>query len=242
VVDCSDMFYSAPNNLLLPGMARVMGEGWETVRRRDEGNDWVMVRLVEECIIHQVDVDITHFKGNSPGWCRLTGGADPAQPDDWVELIPRTRLQPDTPHRFRCQLAEPIRFVKVDVYPDGGFARLRVFGDLTSVGRERIGLEWYNRLPASRAAAVLVDDTGIGPDAAVALAAARPMESQEDEPLIEVTDPGLGLRQAQPQWGQHTGHLVPESICVRFGACTMITKSSAWLMIRHVAPPRWRCR
>lgn len=184
VVDCSNMFYASPNNLLLPGKARVMGEGWETARRRDEGNDWVMVRLAGEGIVRRVDIDTTHFKGNAPGWCRISGGDDPARPDDWVELIPRTRLQPDTPHRFRCRVAEPVRFVRVDVYPDGGFARLHVFGDLTPGGRERVGLEWFDRLPTSRAAAVLVEDTGVGADAAAMMAAARPLG---DAAMVEAT-------------------------------------------------------
>ena len=41
VADCSNMFYASPANVLCPGRARVMGEGWETARRRDDGNDWV---------------------------------------------------------------------------------------------------------------------------------------------------------------------------------------------------------
>lgn len=137
VVDCSNRFYSSPNNLLLPGKARVMGEGWETARRRDDGNDWVTVRLAEEGVVRQVEVDTTHFKGNAPGWFRLSGGPGPEPGDDWVELIPRTRLQPDTPHRFAAGASTPVRYVLVDVYPDGGFGRLRVYGELTDEGLRR---------------------------------------------------------------------------------------------------------
>lgn len=136
VVGCSNSFYSTPNNLLLPGTARVMGDGWETARRRDGGNDWVHVRLAEEGVVHQADVDTTHFAGNAPESFRLTG-----EPGG-VELLARTRLQPDTRHRFRVNADTPVREVRVDVYPDGGFARLRVHGELTAAGRERLESLW----------------------------------------------------------------------------------------------------
>jgi allantoicase len=61
------------------------------------------------------------------------------------------------------------------VYPDGGFARLRVYGELTPDGRGRLGLNWYNRLPAKRLAVILADEAGIPLDRAADLAAARPV-------------------------------------------------------------------
>jgi allantoicase len=175
VVGCSNMFYSSPNNLLLPGKARVMGEGWETARRRGGGNDWVTVRLAGEGVVRQVEIDTTHFKGNAPGWFRLTGGTDPVRPEEWAELVPRTRLQPDTRHVFRVRGDVPVTHARVDVFPDGGFARLRVFGDLTPAGREVVGLCWYDRLPAVRAARVLHEEAGVPGEAATRIAAARPL-------------------------------------------------------------------
>lgn len=175
VTDCSNRFYSSPNNLLLPGNARVMGEGWETARRRDDANDWVGVRLAEEGLVRQVEVDTTHFKGNAPGWFRLTGGTDPDRPGDWVELIGRTRLQPDTRHRFLVSVDVPVRHVRIDVYPDGGFARLRVYGELTAAGRDRVGLNWYDRLPAGRASRVLVEHAGLSAESADVIASKRPL-------------------------------------------------------------------
>jgi len=174
VIDCSNRFFSAPNNLLLPGNAHDMGEGWETARRRDESNDWVSVRLAEEGVVRQVVVDTTHFKGNAPGWFRLTGGTDPDRPQDWQELIGRTRLQPDTCHRFLVPAAEPVTHARVDVYPDGGFARLRLFGELTPAGRERIGLGWFDRLPTANAISVLTE-AGLSASAAEVVVSKRPL-------------------------------------------------------------------
>ena len=73
VTGCSNMFYSSPANLLLPGQARVMGDGWETSRRRDQANDWVEVRLACAGSVEVVELDTSHFVGNAPGWATLSG-------------------------------------------------------------------------------------------------------------------------------------------------------------------------
>jgi len=123
VIDCSDMFYSSPTNLLLPGRARIMGDGWENARRRDDGNDYVTVRLAGSGRVRRVEIDTSYFVGNAPGWASLTG-------DDGVVLVPRTRLQPDTRHFFVVEDQTPVSQVRLDVFPDGGVARLRVWGEL----------------------------------------------------------------------------------------------------------------
>jgi allantoicase len=130
VEDCSNMFYGSPNNMFLPGPARSMGEGWETARRRDDGNDWVLMRLGVPGVVRMVEVDTSHFKGNAPGSCSLTAfdGAG-----DATELLPRTRLQPDTRHRFLVSShlvssEQRVSRVRLDVFPDGGLARLRLYG------------------------------------------------------------------------------------------------------------------
>jgi allantoicase len=141
VVGCSDRFYGSPNNLLLPGHARTMGEGWETKRRRDDGNDWVLVRLGLPGVVRMAELDTTHFKGNAPGEARLTGidwspppGVDESQypvegDEGWFGVLPRTRLQPDTHHRFVVSAPGRATHVRLDVYPDGGMARLCLLGD-----------------------------------------------------------------------------------------------------------------
>jgi allantoicase len=125
VVGCSNMFYGNPSNLLLPGLAGTMGEGWETARRRDDANDWVRVRLGVAGTMKLAVLDTSHFKGNAPGWASLTGFT--ADGDDIV-LLPRTRLQPDTRHRFPLTDGPVVAEVRLDIYPDGGMARLRLHG------------------------------------------------------------------------------------------------------------------
>ncbi|MEO5876519.1 MAG: allantoicase [Streptosporangiaceae bacterium] len=132
VVDgCSNMFYSSPSNLIAPGQAEVMGAGWETARRRDTANDWVTVRLCAPGTVRIAELDTTHFVGNAPGWATLGGEVEGA----WVPLLARTALQPDTRHRFVLPSGPKVARVRLDVFPDGGMARLRLYGKLSKPGR-----------------------------------------------------------------------------------------------------------
>jgi allantoicase len=124
VIGCSNMFYGAPNNLLMPGPVRSMGEGWETARRRDDGNDWVEIALGREGTIALAELDTSYFLHNAPGWATLRGRAG----GDWYELLPRTPLLPDTRHRFLLEGAHRVAHARLDIYPDGGMARLRLWG------------------------------------------------------------------------------------------------------------------
>ncbi len=132
VLACSDMFYGSPQNLLAPGLARVMGDGWETRRRRDDGNDWVLVRLAVPGAVALAELDTGHFKGNAPGRARLRGAdartGDLDDPAAWHDLLPETALRPDTRHRFPVAGAGPVTHVRLDIDPDGGMARLRLTG------------------------------------------------------------------------------------------------------------------
>ncbi len=127
VLDCSNRFYSSPQNLIFPGFAQVMGDGWETARRRDDGNDWVRIRLAGPGRVSLAEIDTSYFIGNSPGAAALTGyRADGTA----VPLLPRTDLLPDTRHKFLIEADDVITEARLDIYPDGGLARLRLYGAL----------------------------------------------------------------------------------------------------------------
>lgn len=139
VTGCSNLFYSSPNNLLLPGPARSMGEGWETARRRDDGNDWVEVALAAEGTIAVAELDTSWFLHNAPGSATLRGRSTDG---DWFDLLPRTPLQPDTRHRFVLAAPRPATAVRLDIHPDGGLARLRLHGLFTDAGRAHLTTRW----------------------------------------------------------------------------------------------------
>jgi allantoicase len=136
---CSNMFYGSPNNLLLPGTARTMGEGWEPSRRRDAGNDWVQLHLASQGVLTAAEFDTSYFIGNAPGQARLSGRDGDG---DWFEVMPTTELQPDTRHRFLVDDERPVTEARLDIHPDGGMARVRLFGRLTPEGLSRIRQSW----------------------------------------------------------------------------------------------------
>ncbi|MEE8200541.1 MAG: allantoicase [Candidatus Acidoferrales bacterium] len=145
VLACSDMFFGSRHNLLLPGRARHMGEGWETRRRRGPGHDWVLIRLGATGTVEKIEVDTAHFKGNYPESCSLEGcRAEGASLDaltssrvNWGEVLPRTQLAADTQYVFENELHSvgPITHVRFNIFPDGGVSRLRVFGQIRREGR-----------------------------------------------------------------------------------------------------------
>jgi allantoicase len=140
IIGASNIFYSSPSNLIMPGNARVMGDGWETSRRRDDGNDWVDLALACAGTVEQVEIDTSHFIGNSPGWARLSS-------PDGRELLPRTALLPDIRHRFAVADSASLDRLRLDIYPDGGLARWRLFGPPTAEGRAALTTRFEQSLP-----------------------------------------------------------------------------------------------
>ena len=153
VIDCSNMFYSSPLNILRPDRARIMGEGWENARRRDGGNDHVTVQLAARGHLRRVEVDTSYFVGNAAGWVRLMGiDATEHDLDDenaWFEVLPTQRLQPDTRHHFGIDQDVVATHVRLDVYPDGGLARLRVNGEIDDATLADWMSGWERLLPPS---------------------------------------------------------------------------------------------
>jgi len=148
VVACSDMLFGSRHNLIMPGDARHMGDGWETRRRRGAGHDWAIIRLGAPGTIRRVEVDTRHFKGNAAGDCSLetcalrpsqggslrdaggTAAWDPQAAVAWQELLPLAPLQPHARHTFEDELKtiDLVTHVRFNVFPDGGVGRLRLFG------------------------------------------------------------------------------------------------------------------
>jgi allantoicase len=129
VVDCSDMFFGSRHNLIMPGHPRSMAEGWETKRRRAAGHDWTVVRLGTPGAIASVEVDTRHFKGNAPAACSLDATTSDV-PGDWRELLTRSPLKPDRRQTFDATLKAiaGVTHVRLNIFPDGGVARLRLLG------------------------------------------------------------------------------------------------------------------
>src|SRR4051812_40164423 len=144
VVATSDEFFGHRHNLIMPGRALDMSDGWETKRRRGPGHDWCVIQLGARGAVRRVEVDTAHFKGNFPESCSLEVCVRPEQrlapeesykEEDWRELLPRTKLQAHTRHFFEEELsnAGEATHVRFRIYPDGGISRLRLYGSVADV-------------------------------------------------------------------------------------------------------------
>ncbi|PHQ70395.1 MAG: allantoicase [Sneathiella sp.] len=140
-IAASDQHYGSPSNILAPGRGVNMGDGWETRRRREPGNDWAIIALGHRGTISRVVVDTAHFKGNFPDRCSLqaglvTGGTDASlvtQSMFWKTLLPEQKLSMDAIHEFEGEVAAigPVSHVRLNIIPDGGISRLRLFGNIS---------------------------------------------------------------------------------------------------------------
>jgi allantoicase len=133
----SDEHFGVKNNLLLPGRAPNMGEGWESRRRRGPGHDWVVIRLGTVGKIDKIEIDTNHFKGNYPDSAVVEGAFAPdATGDDFannrvafVPLLTQQKLRPHRRHVFRgLARHQGFSHVRMKIYPDGGVSRLRLYG------------------------------------------------------------------------------------------------------------------
>jgi len=138
-IACSNQaFGSNMMSLGLPGRGINMGDGWETARRREPGNEWVIIELGHAGIIKSIDVDTAHYKGNYPDRVSVQAGylknstidAITTQSMFWPELLPEQKLKMDTVLHFEKQLNNigSITHVRVNNIPDGGLSRVRLYG------------------------------------------------------------------------------------------------------------------
>ena len=137
VLSCSDMFFGDRHNLIMPGRAASMADGWETKRRRGPGHDWAVVRLAARGTITRIEVDTAWFRGNAPGRCtletldvRLGRLEDPSPGGAWRPLVGDVPLRPDTRHPIAPDSGAPreATHVRLNIFPDGGVSRLRIWG------------------------------------------------------------------------------------------------------------------
>lgn len=136
VVAANNEHFGRASALLLPGRGANMGDGWETRRRREPGNDWCVLALATPGIIERIEVDTAHFKGNYPDACALQAACMGERPRPtlvtqsmfWPELLAPQKLSMDAIHRFSAAPLGVVTHVRFNIFPDGGVSRLRLFG------------------------------------------------------------------------------------------------------------------
>jgi len=143
---CSDDFFAEKENLLKPGRGIFIAEkytdrgkwmdGWESRRKRVPGHDWCIIQLATSGIIHGVDIDTNHFLGNHPPVASLDACNIPLHESIhvdsvvWKEILPKSALNPGSQHLFEIADKNVYSHLRLNIYPDGGVARLKVYGEV----------------------------------------------------------------------------------------------------------------
>ena len=142
VVAASDEFFGARERLIdaaepvfIDGKYDDHGkwmDGWESRRRRGPGNDFAIVRLGVPGIVRGLDIDTTHFTGNFPPEASVDAcRSDEDLPEDgWEPLLEQTSLVGDSHNYFHIANDERWTHLRLNIFPDGGVARLRVYGEV----------------------------------------------------------------------------------------------------------------
>ena len=109
-------------------------DGWETRRRRRKGFDYLIIKLGKPGKIFNVDIDTTHFSGNQPTHASLqacySNKKKPNNKSRWITILNKKKLDPNKNHNFNIKNKSIFTHIKLNIYPDGGVARLRIFGEI----------------------------------------------------------------------------------------------------------------
>ena len=108
-------------------------DGWETRRRRSKGFDYLILKLGKPGKIFDIDIDTTHFNGNQPTHASLEGCFSKTKPNKktkWTLLLGKKKLGPHQNHGLKSQNKSIFNYIKLNIFPDGGVARLRLYGKI----------------------------------------------------------------------------------------------------------------
>jgi allantoicase len=139
VIACNNEHFGKAENILAPGKAKNMGDGWETRRRRVKGFDWMILNSLNGKDVEKIEISTHHFKGNFPSHCSLQAAYLPIKKNSkqivnssvkWKYLLRNAKLSANKIHTFKNNLMRKnkINFIKISIFPDGGISRFRIYG------------------------------------------------------------------------------------------------------------------
>jgi len=172
---CSDDFFAEKENLLKPGRGIFIADkytdrgkwmdGWESRRKRTPGHDWCIIQLATSGKIYGVDIDTNHFLGNHPPHASIEAAnisvTDNIDFDkvEWNEILPKSPLQPGSQNFYDITDQSTYTHLRLNIYPDGGVARLKVYGEVVKDWTTVDAIEIVNLAAATNGAkAVLCND------------------------------------------------------------------------------------
>ncbi len=159
VLFATDDFFAEKENLIKPGRGIFITDkytdrgkwmdGWESRRKRTPGHDWAVVQLATPGKIAGFDIDTNFFLGNHPPHASIeavnitdTSKVDDWEKVNWTEILPKSPLDPGSQNFYECSSNGLYTHIRIHIYPDGGVARLRVYGEVfknwDAVGAEEV--------------------------------------------------------------------------------------------------------
>ena len=138
-IACNNEHFGRAENILAPGMGKNMGDGWETRRSRGKNFDWLIIKCATAGKINKIQIDTHHFKGNYPDKCsiqaafidkKISSRTIVNNSKKWKLLLNKVKLYAHKKHNFKNNLmkSKKINYIKINIFPDGGISRIRVFG------------------------------------------------------------------------------------------------------------------
>ncbi len=139
IVTCNNEHFGKAENILAPGSGKNMGDGWETRRSRGKNLDWLILKCAAAGKIKKIQIDTHHFKGNYPDMCslqatylngKISAKSIVNKSKKWKLLLNKVKLHAHKKHNFQNKLMKnkKVNYIKINIFPDGGISRIRVFG------------------------------------------------------------------------------------------------------------------
>jgi len=143
IIRCTDEFFAPAKRIINP-LPPIYKEnvfdnhgkwmdGWETRRRRSKGNDYVIIKLGKPGKIKFVDVDTSFFNGNQPEFAQLEGcfsENDNLKEVKWIKITRKNKIKPNYNNILKSKSSKTFNFIRFNIFPDGGIARLKLFGNI----------------------------------------------------------------------------------------------------------------
>ncbi|GGJ00170.1 putative allantoicase [Shewanella hanedai] len=143
---CSDDFFAEMENLIKPGRGIFIDDkftergkwmdGWESRRSygRDNGRefDWCVIKLGIKGVIHGLDIDTNYFRGNAPESVSVEACVSEVEPSAktvWHTVLTQTAVEAHSQNIFEISNDTAWTHIRLNMFPDGGVARIRVYGE-----------------------------------------------------------------------------------------------------------------
>lgn len=147
VLYATDDFFAEKENLIKPGRGIFIADkytdrgkwmdGWESRRKRTPGHDWAVIQLATPGKITGFDIDTNFFLGNHPPHASIeavnlsdTSSINDWDAVNWKEILTKSHLDAGSQNFYTSQSDEIYTHIRLHIYPDGGVARLRVYGEV----------------------------------------------------------------------------------------------------------------